>query len=56
MYNRIHPDSETTKLVENSIRKKEDREMFEKFWPKPIAGILAGFYTKSEKSNDLNRD
>lgn len=52
---RIHRESETTKLVENNIRTKEDREMFEKFWPKPIAKIIAGFYQKSENSNDLGR-
>lgn len=53
MCHRIHQDSETTKLVENSIRTKEDREMFEKFWPKPIAKVIAGFYAQSEKSNHL---
>ena len=54
MCHRIHQDSETTKLVESSIRAKEDREMFEKFWPKPIARIIASFYAKSEESNQLN--
>lgn len=53
MCHRIHQESETTKLVVNNIRRKEDLEMFEKFWPKPIAVILAGLYAKSEKSNEL---
>ena len=53
MCHRIHEGSETTKLVEDNIRTKEDREMFEKFWPKPVAKCLARFYAKSEESNRL---
>jgi len=54
MCHRIHQESETTKLVESSIRAKEDREMFEKFWPKPVAKQIARLYAESEKSNHLN--
>lgn len=53
MCHRIHRESETTKLVEENIRTKEDREMFEKFWPRPVAKWIAGFYAKSEESNRL---
>lgn len=53
MCHRIHKESETTKLVEENVRTREDREMFEKFWPKPIAKWIARFYAKSEESNDL---
>lgn len=53
-YHRIHEDSETTKLIHDSSRGKEDREMFGKFWPAPIADLLAKLYGSSEKSNRLN--
>lgn len=51
---RIHKESETSIIIGESIRKKEDFEMFCKFWPKWFARILLMFYSKSEKSNELN--
>ena len=53
MYHRIHEDSETSKILEDNARRQEDYEMFQKFWPKPIAKILIKFYGSSEKSNNL---
>jgi glycosyltransferase involved in cell wall biosynthesis len=49
---RVHRDSTTSVNIANSIRKKEDLEMFCEFWPKPIARIIYFFYRKSEKSNE----
>lgn len=48
---RIHSGSETTKLIVDGQRSKEDLEMFQKFWPMMIAKLLAGFYASSERSN-----
>lgn len=51
MSHRIHQESTTTELIENSVRYNEDLEMFKMFWPSFIAKILSRFYLKSEKSN-----
>lgn len=53
MYHRIHEDSTTTSLIENETRASEDREMFERFWPKPIAHAISKVYARSEQSNKL---
>ena len=53
MFHRIHEDSETTKILEDSARGDEDIVMYEKFWPSPIAKIIAKLYATSEKSNDI---
>lgn len=53
MGHRIHEESETTIILSDDARKKEDYIMFCKFWPKWIARILAWIYSSSEKSNDL---
>ena len=48
---RIHEESETSKVIGDSGRTAEDLEMFQKFWPAPIAWRLSGVYASSEKSN-----
>ena len=53
MYHRIHEESETTKILGNKARTREDFEMFQKFWPTPVAKVLTKIYGTSEKSNDL---
>lgn len=53
MYHRIHDGSETTAILEDNARTKEDMIMFCKFWPRPIAGVLVKLYSQSEKSNKL---
>ena len=50
---RIHVDSETTHLILDNQRKKEDLEMFCRFWPLGIAKFLTKFYVTAEKSNTL---
>ena len=51
MYHRIHGDSETTALIEDETRTKEDTYMLEQFWPRPIARVLSKLYSTSQKSN-----
>ena len=51
MLHRVHEGSETTKLIGDHTRGKEDLEMFRRFWPEGIAKWLAGRYAKSEESN-----
>ena len=53
MYHRIHKESETSIILGDNARKREDYIMFCKFWPKFIAKILVRFYSESEKSNKL---
>lgn len=53
MYHRIHGESETSNLIENNVRLEEDLEMFEKFWPKPIAKFLMKFYKGAIKTNKV---
>lgn len=53
MCHRIHEDSETSLILGDNARSQEDYEMFCKFWPRPIARILAKLYSISEKSNNL---
>lgn len=53
MCHRIHEESATTEIIGDNIRKKEDFEMFSKFWPKFIAKKLTKIYSKSELSNQI---
>lgn len=53
MCHRIHEDSATTEIIGDSKRSKEDFDMFCKFWPRPIAKMIAKIYSTSEKSNDI---
>ena len=52
MGHRIHEESETSIIIGDNARSKEDYEMFCKFWPKSIAKVLSKVYAKSEKSNE----
>ena len=52
MLHRIHPESETTQTIADNSRTKEDLQMFEYLWPKPLANLLIKLYAKSQKSND----
>ena len=51
MGHRIHPESETSIMIGESLRNKEDYELFSKFWPSWIAKMLAKGYAKSEQFN-----
>lgn len=54
MYHRIHDGSETSAVIGENLRSKEDYEMYIKFWPKFIAKFLTKKYASSEKYNDKN--
>ena len=54
-YHRIHEESETSATINETGRGAEDIEMFNKFWPMPIAKLIARLYGTSEKSNDLSK-
>ncbi len=51
MLHRVHEASETTRLIGDHTRSREDLEMFRRFWPEGMAKWLAGRYSKSEESN-----
>lgn len=51
MYHRIHEDSETTAMISDNTRTREDLMMYELLWPKPLAKLLNYFYKKSQQSN-----
>ena len=52
MLHRVHEGSETTRLIEDHTRSREDLEMFRRFWPEPAARLIARKYAGSEKSNE----
>lgn len=49
---RIYAESATTLNLAENIRKKEDAEILEQLWPRPIARAINSIYALSEKSND----
>lgn len=53
MYHRIHEESATTSIIADHGRRREDFEMFCRFWPVPIARLIAWVYHFGEKSNHL---
>ena len=48
---RIHAQSETTSLIADKRRLDEDRAMFERFWPKPMAALIMTVYRASYFAN-----
>jgi len=50
---RIHPASETTALVADTRRVAEDRAMFRRIWPVPIAETIAAVYRASYLANRI---
>jgi glycosyltransferase involved in cell wall biosynthesis len=46
---RTHKESQTWLQIESNVRQKEDKLMFERLWPKPIARFLAALYSLSTK-------
>lgn len=53
MYHRIHEESETTKQIAQHVRRKEELEIFRRFWPGVIAKLLGRMYAGAEKSNRI---
>ena len=50
VWHRIHPDAETSKIVNLNLRGGEDIEMFRKFWPEPFARLLTRVYSTGERT------
>src|SRR6266481_593537 len=42
---RVHPQSETSVTIASRVRQNEDRLMFERFWPMPVAMLLSTVYS-----------
>ncbi len=53
MCHRIHEKSETSRVINKYSRINEDYQMYLRFWPDPIAKMLAKLYSSSEKSNSV---
>lgn len=51
MAHRVHEKSTTTENIANNTRKKEDLILFKRFWPSPLAEIIAKVFSFSEKNN-----
>jgi glycosyltransferase involved in cell wall biosynthesis len=47
----VHPGSETSVTIANQTRPREDRLMFERLWPKPVAALIAAGYALGYRSN-----
>jgi len=52
-FHRIHADSETSSSLHDNRRADEDLRIFQRLWPKPVAGLIAKAYSLSYRSNDL---
>jgi hypothetical protein len=50
---RVHAGSETSATIANRTRQYEDHQMFERFWPKPIATLIAAVYSAGYISNNV---
>jgi hypothetical protein len=53
MGHRISGQSETTSSISTGVRYEEDLRILCAFWPKSIAKIIMGLYTKSMDSNKI---
>lgn len=53
MHHRIHEDSETSNLIADNSRAREDYEMFCEFWPSWVAKIIMRLYKFGERSNKV---
>jgi len=50
-FHRVHHQSETSKLIEDHERVKEDYEMFCRIWPKWLAKCIMIFYKHAQDAN-----
>ena len=47
MQHRAHDQSETARCLSDGARSEEDRLVFDRMWPRPVASILAHLYQRS---------
>ncbi len=50
-WHRVHEGSETSALIKDDTRTKEDLAMLSKFWPRPVAVAINHFYSRAQNSN-----
>ncbi len=53
MGHRVHEDSHTSREVNDGTRTEQEYRMLCKFWPAPVARLIAGVYKQGQKSNAL---
>lgn len=51
LYHRIHTGSETSALISDDTRTKEDLQMLKRFWPAPLAYLINLAYRHGQASN-----
>lgn len=47
MQHRAHGQSETARCLADGARRREDRMVFDRMWPRPVSGMLSHFYSRS---------
>jgi hypothetical protein len=47
----VHAGSETTATIANRAREREDRALFDLFWPKPVAAAISTLYKLGYRAN-----
>lgn len=51
MHHRIHEGSETSRLIRDDTRTREDLDMLCRFWPAPVARAINHVYSRGQASN-----
>lgn len=51
LYHRLHDASETSACIVDSTRTREDLMMLKKYWPSPLAYLINGVYSLSQRCN-----
>jgi hypothetical protein len=49
----VHAESETTALIANRVRAREDRKIFNMLWPSPVAALLSLIYRLGYRANSF---
>ena len=50
MYHRLHQDAATNACMRDSLRFREEKQMFGRIWPEPIVRLLMRFYQRAYQS------
>ncbi len=53
MFHRLHKDAATNTCMKDQVRFQEERQMFERLWPKPVAALLMRVYQKAYASYEV---
>ncbi len=52
LYYRVHDGASTKACIMDHRREREERQMFERFWPRPMVDLLMRFYRKAYSQYD----